>query len=45
MPQMEKAMRQAELREASCSSGKPIAPKFSIVNIPDGEIRVIERII
>jgi hypothetical protein len=38
MPQMEKAMRQAQLREASCSSSKPTTLAFSIVNIPDEEI-------
>jgi hypothetical protein len=38
MLQMDKARSQAQFREASCSSGKPSAPNFSIMNIPDEEI-------
>jgi hypothetical protein len=38
MPQMEKAMRQKQLRDASCVSGNPTTSAFSIVNIPDDEI-------
>jgi hypothetical protein len=38
MLQIEKAMRQPQLREASCVSGKPTTPNFSIINIPDEEI-------
>lgn len=35
---MEKAMKNAQLRDASFSVGKPLPPKYSIVNIPDSEI-------
>jgi hypothetical protein len=38
LPQMEKAMKNAQLRDASFCAGKPLAPKYSIVNIPDSEI-------
>jgi hypothetical protein len=38
MPQLEKAMRYAQMRETPCSQGKPLVPKFSIVNIPYSEI-------
>jgi hypothetical protein len=38
IPQMEKAMRNAQMRDTSCSSGISLVPEFSIVNIPDDEI-------
>jgi hypothetical protein len=34
MPQMEKAMLNAQMRDASFNTGKPLPPKFSIVHIP-----------
>jgi hypothetical protein len=39
MLQMEKAMRNAQLRDTPPCVGKSMPPKFSIVNIPDDEIR------
>jgi hypothetical protein len=38
MPQMEKAMKMAQLRDESAASGKLIIPMHSIINIPDSEI-------
>jgi hypothetical protein len=38
MLQMEKAMKIAQLRDASSCVGKSLSPKFSIVNMPDDEI-------
>jgi hypothetical protein len=38
MPQMEKAMMNAQLRDVSSGAGKPLPPKFSIVNMPESEI-------
>jgi hypothetical protein len=38
MPQMEKAMRNAQLRNAPSSTSKSLPPKFSIINVPDSEI-------
>jgi hypothetical protein len=38
MTQMEKAMRNAQMRDASSCAGMSVPPKFSIVNIPDNEI-------
>jgi hypothetical protein len=38
MTQMEKAMRNAQLRDVSSCAGMSVPPKFSIVNIPDNEI-------
>jgi hypothetical protein len=35
---MEKAMLNAQLKDVSSSAGKPLTPKYSIVNIPDSEI-------
>jgi hypothetical protein len=45
MFQMEKAMRNAQLRDGSSTLGKSLPPKFSIVNIPDDEImHKVERL-
>ncbi|KAK1618468.1 hypothetical protein QYE76_023985 [Lolium multiflorum] len=38
MLQMEKAMRNAQLRDGASSIGNSLPPKFSIVNMPDDEI-------
>jgi hypothetical protein len=38
MPQMEKAMKMAQLRDESSASGKLTIPTHSIINIPDSEI-------
>jgi hypothetical protein len=38
MSQMEKAMRNAQLRDGASSIGNFFPPKFSIVNMPDDEI-------
>jgi hypothetical protein len=38
MLQMEKAMRNAQLRDVPPSVGKSMSPKFSIVNLPNDEI-------
>jgi hypothetical protein len=38
MPQMEKAMKKAQLRDENVTSGKPAVPIHSIINIPDDEI-------
>jgi hypothetical protein len=38
MPQMEKAMKMAQMRDESTSSGQFVTPMHSILNIPDSEI-------
>jgi hypothetical protein len=35
---MEKAMMNAQLRDVSSGAGKPLPPKFAIVNMPESEI-------
>jgi hypothetical protein len=37
MPQMEKAMMNAQLRDVSACAGESLPPKFSIVDIPESE--------
>jgi hypothetical protein len=38
MPQLEKAMMNAQSRDVPSAAGKPLTPKYSIVNIPDSDI-------